>query len=86
MLPLTKVAAETQAFRNLERRNYAAFNALAGLACRLGCSPIFSAGLVEVRCKAVPFGQNGLQKGVQSFGAGHRFLQLVEKRASGHIS
>ena len=27
--------------------------------------------------EAVPFGQNGLQKGVQSFRAGHRFLQLL---------
>jgi hypothetical protein len=36
--------------------------------------PIFSAGLVEVRREAIPLGQNRLQKGVEPFRAGHRFL------------
>jgi hypothetical protein len=44
------------------------------------------ARLVEVSSEAVPFGQNGLQKGVQPFGAGNRFLQLLEKQVSIHIS
>jgi hypothetical protein len=37
-------------------------------------------------CEAIPFDQNALQKGVQPFGAGHRFLQLLKKRAGIHIS
>jgi hypothetical protein len=36
--------------------------------------------------EAIPLGQNRLQKGVQPFRAGHRFLQLIEKRASIRIS
>jgi hypothetical protein len=51
VLPLAKVATEPQAFRDLERGNYAAFDPLTGLASRLGCPPIFSAGLVECAAK-----------------------------------
>ena len=36
--------------------------------------------------EAIPLGQNSLQKGVERFGAGHRFLQLLEKGASIHVS
>jgi hypothetical protein len=86
MLPLAKVAAEAQFLRDLEARNYAAFDALSGFSGRLGCSSIFSAGLVEVRSEAIPLGKNRLQKGVQPFRAGHRFLQLLEKWAGIHIS
>ena len=86
MLPLVKVAAEPQTLRDLEGRNDAALDALSGLPGRLGCSPIFSAGLVEVRSEAIPFGQNGLQEGLEPFRAGHRFLQLREKEAGVHIS
>jgi hypothetical protein len=57
VLPLVKVAAEPQFLRDLEARNYAAFDTLTGLPGRLGCSPIFSAGLIEVRGEAVPLGQ-----------------------------
>jgi hypothetical protein len=86
MLPLPKVATETQAFRDLETRNYAAFDAFTGLPGRLGCPAIFSARLVEVRSKPVPFGEHRLQEGVQLFRAGYRLLQLREKKASIHIS
>ena len=86
MLPLAKIATKTQTFRDLKRRNYAALHALTGLTGRLRSSPIFSAGLVEMSSEAIPFGQNRLQKGMQSFRAGHRFLQLLEKRASVHTS
>jgi hypothetical protein len=79
---LAKVATVAQAFCNPEGRNYAAFNALTGLASRFGCPPILSAGLVEMCCEAIPCGENGLQKGVQLFGTGHRFLQLLEKEPS----
>jgi hypothetical protein len=37
--------------------------------------------IVLGRCP-IPFGQHRLQHEPQFFGAGHRFLQLVEKRAS----
>jgi hypothetical protein len=32
--------------------------------------------------EAIAFGQHGLQQDPQFFGAGHRFLQLVEKQAA----
>jgi hypothetical protein len=86
MLPLPKVATETQAFRDLETRNYAAFDAFTGLPGRLGCPAIFSAGLVEMSREAIPLGENRLQEGVQLFRAGYRLLQLREKKASIHIS
>ena len=56
--------------------------ALTGLASRLGSPSIFSAGLVEVRSEPVPFGQNGLQEGIELFRAHHRLLQLREKKYS----
>jgi hypothetical protein len=59
---------------------------LAGLASRLGCPPIFSAGLIEMSREAVSLGENRLQKDMEPFRAGHRFLQLLEERASIHIS
>jgi hypothetical protein len=86
MLPLAKVAAEPQFLRDLEGRNYAAFDALTGLPGRLEGPSIFSAGLVEMSRKAIPFGKNGLQDGVQLFRARHRLLQLREKKAGIHIS
>jgi len=86
VLPLAEVATEAQALGDLEGRDNAAFNALTGLTGRLGCGPIFSTRLVKMSSKAIPFGQRRLQQEVQFFGAGHRFLQLVEKRASVHIS
>ena len=86
VLPLAEVATEAQALGDLEGRYNAAFNALAGLTGRLGCGPIFSTRLVEMSSEAIPFGQHRLQQDAQFFGAGHRFLQLVEKRASVHIS
>jgi hypothetical protein len=86
MLPLAIVATKSQAFRDLERRNYAAFNALTGLASRLGCPPIFSPGLVKMGSEAISLSENRLQKGVEPFRAGHRFLQLLEKRTGIHIS
>jgi hypothetical protein len=86
VLPLAKVAAETQFLRDLETRNYAAFDTPTGLPRRLRCSSIFSAGLVEMGSEAVPFGENRLQKGMEPFRAGDRFLQLREKRAGIHIS
>ena len=39
-------------------------------------------GLVEVRSEPVPFGQNGLQEGMELFRAHHRLLQLREKKYS----
>jgi hypothetical protein len=66
VLPLAKVATVAQAFRDLERRNYAAFHALSGLTGHLRGLPIFSTGLVEMSREAIPFGQNSLQKGVQA--------------------
>jgi hypothetical protein len=45
---------------------------------RLGRPPIFSAGWVEVRREAVSLSENRLQKGVEPFGADHRFLQPLE--------
>jgi hypothetical protein len=86
VLPLSKVATKTQAFRGLEARNYASFDTLTGLPGHLRSSPIFSARLVEMSRKAVPFGQNGLQERVQPFRARHGFLQLLKKGAGIHIS
>ena len=86
VLPLTKVATKPQFLRDLEGRNDTAFDALTGLPGRLRGPSIFSAGLVEVRCEAIPLGENRLQEGVEPFGAGHRFLQLREKLAGVHIS
>jgi hypothetical protein len=57
VLPLVKVAKVTHTFHDLERRNYTTFDALTGLASRLGCPPIFSAGLVEMSSETVPLGQ-----------------------------
>jgi hypothetical protein len=74
MLPLAKVTAKTQFLRALEGRNDATLDPLTGFSGYFRGPPIFSAGLVEVRRKAVPFGQNGLQKSVEPFRAGHRFL------------
>jgi hypothetical protein len=86
VLPLAKVTAETQFLRDLEARNDTALDALTGLASRLGCSPIFSAGLIEMSREAVSLGENRLQKAMEPFRAGHRFLQLLEKKARIHIS
>lgn len=86
MLPLAKVAAVAQTFCDPEGRNDAAFDALPGLSSRLGGPAILSTGLVEVRSEPVPLGENGLQEGVEPFCAGHRLLQLGEKKARIHIS
>lgn len=86
MLPLAQVAVETQFLRHLEGRNDTAFDALTGLPGYLGGPSIFSAGLVEMRCEAIPLDENRLQEGMEPFGAGHRFLQLHEKLAGIHIS
>jgi hypothetical protein len=55
-----KSALIAQAFRDLERRNYASFDALTGLPGHLRSLPIFSTGLVEMGSEAVPFSQNSL--------------------------
>jgi hypothetical protein len=86
MLPLAKVAAEPQFLRDPEGRDNTALDALTRLASRLGRPPIFSAGLIEISREAVLLGENRLQKDMESFRAGHRFLQLLEKEARIHMS
>jgi hypothetical protein len=83
-VPFAKVAAETQFLRDPEGRNDTALDA--GLASRLGCPPIFSAGLIEMSREAVSLGENRLQKAMEPFCARHCFLQLLEKKARIHIS
>jgi hypothetical protein len=80
VLPFAKLAAESQFLRDPEGRNDTALDALTGLASHLGCPPIFSAGLIEMSREAVSLGENRLQKGMEPFGASHRFLQLLEKK------
>ena len=46
----------------------------------LKCPAIFSSRLIEMSRGPIPFGQRA--RNAQPFGAGHRFLQLVEKQAS----
>ena len=57
VLPLAKVAAETQFLRDLEGRNYAAFDALAGFPA-VSDALRFLCGSVEMRCEAIPLGEN----------------------------
>ena len=53
VLPLAKVALEAHALGNLEARDDAPLDLLAGLSGRFARSPIFPPGLIEVRDKSV---------------------------------
>jgi Rieske Fe-S protein len=86
VLPLAEVTPEAQGFSDSEGGDHTAFDAFTGLTGHLGCAAIFSTRLVEMSSEAIAFGQHGLQEEAQFFGAGHRFLQLADKRSAVHIS
>ena len=53
VLPLAKIALKAHALGNLERRDHAPFDLLAGLSGSFAGPPIFPSGLIEVRNKSV---------------------------------
>ena len=56
-LPLAKIALEAYALRDLECRDHASLDLLAGFACCFAGPPVFPPGLIEMRSK--PIASNG---------------------------